>query len=310
MLRSIFYTAFHRSCLYYRANTGPSSPTWLSKGDAVLELRDTTDTSTTAFNPILLRSDCLDDSTAIAGRRAGPGFDVDFRKLELDLPEQASKPVRIGLIDCYRFSQECLVKAFTDMQPGFAMFPFTTIQDCILAAAQEFDLVVYYTHAGEMETMQNIGSIRQAFETIPLIVLSDAEDAHLPKAIYGTLKQGAHGFIPTRSMGIPMIVAAIQFVKAGGTFAPLDLLLPSRTDPVREAPAAAPQNKLTSRQVMVLGHLQQGKANKIIAHELGMSESTVKVHVRNIMRKMGTRNRTQAAVIASRPRIGQSFDLN
>ncbi len=46
---------------------------------------------------------------------------------------------------------------------------------------------------------------------------------------------------------------------------------------------------------MVFRHLKQGKANKIIAHELGMSESTVKVHVRNIMRKMGATNRTQAA---------------
>jgi DNA-binding NarL/FixJ family response regulator len=38
-----------------------------------------------------------------------------------------------------------------------------------------------------------------------------------------------------------------------------------------------------------------GKANKIIAHELGMCEGTVKVHVRNIMRKVGATNRTQAA---------------
>ena len=72
-------------------------------------------------------------------------------------------------------------------------------------------------------------------------------------------------------------------------------MLTSRPEPARETPTAAQPNKLTSRQVMVLNHLQQGKANKIIAHELGMSESTVKVHVRNIMRKMGATNRTQAA---------------
>jgi DNA-binding NarL/FixJ family response regulator len=44
----------------------------------------------------------------------------------------------------------------------------------------------------------------------------------------------------------------------------------------------------------VLSLLRLGKANKIIAYELGMSESTVKVHVRNIMRRMGATNRTQA----------------
>ena len=44
----------------------------------------------------------------------------------------------------------------------------------------------------------------------------------------------------------------------------------------------------------MLAHLNRGRANKTIAYELGMSESTVKVHVRNIMRKMNATNRTQA----------------
>jgi DNA-binding NarL/FixJ family response regulator len=52
---------------------------------------------------------------------------------------------------------------------------------------------------------------------------------------------------------------------------------------------------MTSRQLEVLALLKEGKANKIIAHQLGMSESTVKAHVRNIMRMMGVRNRTQVA---------------
>ena len=58
--------------------------------------------------------------------------------------------------------------------------------------------------------------------------------------------------------------------------------------------AAPPAGLLTPRQATVLSLLQQGKANKIIAYELGMSESTVKVHIRNIMRKIGATNRTQA----------------
>jgi Bacterial regulatory proteins, luxR family len=50
--------------------------------------------------------------------------------------------------------------------------------------------------------------------------------------------------------------------------------------------------------------LQLGKANKIIAFDLGMSESTVKVHVRNIMRKMGATDRTQAAFAGYRQTDG------
>ena len=45
--------------------------------------------------------------------------------------------------------------------------------------------------------------------------------------------------------------------------------------------------------------LRRGKANKAIAHELNMQESTVKVHVRNIMQKLKARNRTQVAFIVN-----------
>lgn len=209
----------------------------------------------------------------------------------------------LGLIDRYRFSQECLMKAFEGLHPGLAISPFSTVQECIGAARTDLDLIVYYLHANdaaEAAVMQNVATIRQSFETTQLIVLSDAEDAQEPKMIRNTLKSGAHGFIPTRTTGIPVVFAAIRFVKAGGTFAPLDFLLSNRPDRTQLAPEAARNSRLTSRQMAVLSHLQQGKANKIIAHELGMSESTVKVHVRNIMRKMGATNRTQAAYKAQK----------
>jgi DNA-binding NarL/FixJ family response regulator len=58
--------------------------------------------------------------------------------------------------------------------------------------------------------------------------------------------------------------------------------------------------RLTQREIAVLALMKHGKPNKIIAHELGMSASTVKVHVRHIMRKMGAANRTQAALNADK----------
>ena len=233
------------------------------------------------------------DGAASAAERSGfePGAHV-----ALDRAEQRSiRPLRIGLIDCYRFSQECLVKAFADLQPGFTMLPFSTVRECILNFDQMFDIVLYHAHASETESVHNISILLRSLSDTPLIVLSDAEDAHQPETICGMLQQGAQGFIPTRTMGLPMIVAAIRLVEAGGSFAPLDLLLKgSRPAPEPRPAPPVPQDRLTSRQILVLRHLQQGKANKIIAHELGMSESTVKVHVRNIMRKMGATNRTQA----------------
>jgi DNA-binding NarL/FixJ family response regulator len=126
-------------------------------------------------------------------------------------------------------------------------------------------------------------------------MLSDLEDSHQLNTIRGALRAGANGFISTRSTGLAMTLSAIRFVQAGGTFAPLEMLLSDASAPVAVQPTAVSPYRLTTRQKAVLAQLQQGKANKIIAHELGMSESTAKVHIRNIMRKMGATNRTQAA---------------
>lgn len=57
---------------------------------------------------------------------------------------------------------------------------------------------------------------------------------------------------------------------------------------------------LTDRQYQVLIHLHKGEPNKIIARALGVTEGTVKVHVRQIMRRLGAANRTQAAVLCGR----------
>lgn len=261
----------------------------------MLDVDDSNRSNPVSYGNMLMKANTAKERTIIPNTAFGSGLGIEFRQPVVEFAGSADNILRVGLIDSHQFSQECLVKAFGNLHPKFTMLPFLTIQDCILQNSQAFDVILHYTHASEEDSTKAITLIRNSFRNTPLIVLSDAEDADQFKAICSALKQGAQGFIPTRTMGIPMIAAAIHFVNAGGTFAPLDLLLSSQPEPVHELPATEPNGRLTSRQVMVLGHLQQGKANKIIAHELGMSESTVKVHVRNIMRKMGATNRTQAA---------------
>jgi DNA-binding NarL/FixJ family response regulator len=220
------------------------------------------------------------------------------------LMAQDVNSLTIGLIDSYRLTQECMMKALGGLHPEISISSFMTVKDCIAEARSEFDLIIYYLHGSDVSDvtiMQTITTICQAFPTIPVIIFSDADQAQQSKIMRSTLKSGARGFVPTQTASLPITLAAIRFVKAGGTFVPVDLLLTARPDRVM-----ARQNRLTSRQVAVLGHLQQGKANKIIAYELGMSESTVKVHVRNIMRKMGATNRTQAAYKAQR--LSNDFD--
>jgi DNA-binding NarL/FixJ family response regulator len=75
-----------------------------------------------------------------------------------------------------------------------------------------------------------------------------------------------------------------------------------------EATVAPKTNGLfTARQAAVVEALRRGKANKIIAYELKMRESTVKVHVRNIMKKLHATNRTEVAFMANRLLNGEEL---
>jgi DNA-binding NarL/FixJ family response regulator len=207
-------------------------------------------------------------------------------------------PLTVGLIDFYRLTQECLVPVFNTLGAEVTMASFTSVQHCIQQARKDLDLILYHLHGNEIgdnAITQAVTAVCQAFPSIPVIVFSDADSLDQVKTMRLVVKNGARGFVPTQTATLPVTVAALQLVKAGGTFVPADLLV---SPPADRAPAS--KSRLTSRQGAVLSHLQQGKANKIIAYELGMSESTVKVHVRNIMQKMGATNRTQAAYKAQR----------
>ena len=115
-------------------------------------------------------------------------------------------------------------------------------------------------------------------------------------------------------MGFEIAIEAVRFVLAGGTYVPMDCLL-SRAGR-GDAPSEAPTSGLvTARELAVIRAIQKGKSNKVIAYELNMCESTVKVHVRRIMKKLNAKNRTDVAiksqtVLGTFPRTNTSFELS
>jgi DNA-binding NarL/FixJ family response regulator len=127
---------------------------------------------------------------------------------------------------------------------------------------------------------------------VPAVVSSNDRPA---AEVLELLKAGIRGFIPT-SVAVDVAVQALRLVHAGGTFVPeSSLRLLSSTD---QSPAER-SGLFTHRQLQVVEAIRQGKPNKIIAYELAMCESTVKVHVRTIMKKLKARNRTQIAYLYS-----------
>jgi DNA-binding NarL/FixJ family response regulator len=125
----------------------------------------------------------------------------------------------------------------------------------------------------------------------PLILLADTDE--LPQ-IMQALELGARGFIPT-SVGIEVCIEAIGLSMAGGVFVPASSVLAMRRLVETGQESRPLAGMFTSRQAEVVEALRRGKANKIIAYELNLRESTVKVHIRNIMRKLKATNRTEVA---------------
>jgi DNA-binding NarL/FixJ family response regulator len=130
----------------------------------------------------------------------------------------------------------------------------------------------------------------------PIIIISGRVG---PGPVAAALRGGARGYIPT-TLDPPIAIAAVELVLAGGTFAPTDPFLPAgegAAPPVRRDRAGARED-ITAREAEILARLVEGKSNKTIARDLEISQGTVKVHLRRLMRKLGAANRTQLALRA------------
>ena len=209
----------------------------------------------------------------------------------------AHRHLRVALIDGFALTRDCIISATRMIDQAISFISFNTIRDCITAKECEWDVIMYYAHEKtplDRLVNQEITALRQAYIDQPIIILLDAIQALQSSIVRDTLRSGARGVISTKTIEMATVSAAIRYVAAGGIVVPLDIVLGDSLPPAENFHRLPEGIDLTSRQINVLSRLRQGKANKIIAHELQMSESTVKVHVRNIMRKMGATNRTQA----------------
>ena len=200
--------------------------------------------------------------------------------------------ISIGVVDQHSFTRGCITRSLKDFADDLEVTSFTTSEDCLLSPTA-LDLILYHAHEdGRQRNGTRLASIRQLLEIAPVIVLSAADN---PEAIIEAFEGGARGYVPTATTPAELVVEIIRLVRAGGTFVPPSGLQ-LKSIPLRYLPPTTMTNQhFTPRQIAVLGHLTQGKANKVIAYELAMSESTVKVHIRNIMKKMNASNRTEVA---------------
>lgn len=137
---------------------------------------------------------------------------------------------------------------------------------------------------------------------VPTVILSGSL---APEDVVQCFRDGASGYVP-KTFGGPSMVAALQLILSGQRFFPsfaLEAALnASEHVGIRGNRGGAGDgtvlDKLSARERDILGLMIEGGTNKEIARQLEVQEITVKVHLRNIYRKLGAANRAQAVRIA------------
>ncbi len=175
------------------------------------------------------------------------------------------------------------------LQAGSYAQIFKTLQN-----ERDIQMLIMDVEMQDMPWQEGLKEICKTAPNICIAVISSSEDSRTIRMILST---GVNGYIPKRS-DIKVLNNAIKLILDGGTYVPPMLL------------DAAPLNNLsgksggiktlTNRQSQVLDLIAQGKSNKQIAYDMGVSESTVKLHINALLRSLHVSNRTQAVVTAQK----------
>jgi DNA-binding NarL/FixJ family response regulator len=215
--------------------------------------------------------------------------------------------LRVGLID----SRPLVLAAVAYLleagaapgRSGFLVSRFASATEFLARCpdpSRHVDMVVFSigaAFASDEQIQEEVRRLRHRLSQRPLVLLCDHGDrCHGIDA----LRQGIRGYIPTM-LSPAIAILAIRLVHAGGTFAPANILVQEIEDNKNGAPRfdSMALKGFTTREREVLDLMWQGKSNKVIAYSLSVSESTVKVYVRQIMKKLGANNRTHAIFLLS-----------
>ncbi len=157
------------------------------------------------------------------------------------------------------------------------------------------DLILLDLNMKHMDGFQVLKKIKET-DLDALVILLTVSDAE--KDLVTAVRLGADGYLLKDSEPEVMLDKIRQAAK--GEIVLDDVLASVLSRAIREDRHQTPTNKssLTNRESEILSFIAQGQCNKVIARNLDISDGTVKVHVKNLLRKLKLKSRLEAAVWA------------
>lgn len=195
--------------------------------------------------------------------------------------------MQILIADDHELVRDAIV-SLLEQESDFQIVAVDDFTQALEKVNDEFDLVLLDYDMPGMNGLNGLDKMKEAVNA-PVAILSGAANRTIAQE---ALDRGAAGFLP-KTMESKTLSHAIRFMGAGEVYAPIKFLT---TAPEEDIPEIAKQ--MTERELQVLAGLCKGLSNKEIAREVDLQEVTVKLHVKTACRKLGAKNRTQAAIMA------------
>ncbi len=170
-----------------------------------------------------------------------------------------------------------------------------------LRLAQELapDVVLLDLRMPEIGGLEVLRRLREANPHVPVVMLTTSSDE---QDLVESLRLGARGYL-LKDMEPDNLVSTLRDIVEGKTIVTPELTgilakVVQQGEPAAGEERTKPFDELTPREREILCHVSEGQSNKVIARKLGISDGTVKLHVKAILRKLGVHSRVEAAVMA------------
>jgi len=169
------------------------------------------------------------------------------------------------------------------------------------------DVVLLDLRMPQMDGLNVLRRLREAGLEMPVVMLTTSTEE---RDLVESLRNGAQGYL-IKDMEPDQVVDALHEIVAGNTVVAPDLtgVLAKVVQGGHHEPELPvdPFAELTPREREILHHVAEGQSNKVIARHLGISDGTVKLHVKAVLRKLGLHSRVEAAVKAVEHGLTQSL---
>jgi DNA-binding NarL/FixJ family response regulator len=245
--------------------------------------------------------------------------------------------MKVLLIDDHPLILSAMQSVILGLGPSVTAMGVETAAECraLLKQDSDFDLVLLDLNLDGASGFDLLGELRTGYPALPVVVVSASDRA---SDVIRAIDSGAMGFVPKRASN-ELLFEALHLVMCGGIYVPPmtlnlgDSALPMALSNGLSSPGVGPLMSsslsacveddrsifegrrptpgpgrdaslerlgLTPRQREVLALLLDGKSNKMIARDLGISVETVKDHVAAVLRTLGVNSRTQAVLAIGR----------